>query len=167
MVLYKGMSYTPPGWKNYQAKSRENPPGYDAARLVSRLAEDEQRKHWHTLLQRIGIGLLIYYVYIFVPFDFFDWSLRKFIMLGLVFPGIAVVAYFIGGAAHHQGHAADHRASRRYEPPRRPLTPAEALEIKRRRAAAKERMMGRMRLERVAFHKMYEPKEVGVPDTQA
>lgn len=166
MVLYKGMSYTPPGWKNYRSQRRENPPGYDAARLVSRLAEDEMRKHWRSLLERIGIGIVIWYAYIFLPFDFFSWDLRQFLVLGLILPGVVAVTYFIAGAVHHQSHAADHRASRQYKAPRRPLTPAEALEIKRARDAARGRMVERSRLTRQMLHKMYAPPTKGAaPDT--
>lgn len=174
------------GSKAYQSKRRENPPGYDAARLVSRLAEDEQRSHWRTLWEQIRTALCFYYLIVaggilssiwddeagqfmwyMLGTDAFWAHAATFLMWATVIALIAAIAYFIGGALHHQSHAADHRASRQFKPRTRPLTPAEALEIKRTRDVAKGRMMERSRNERRLFRQMYEPTKEAGSDTQA
>lgn len=146
------------------------PPQYDphaAARLVSRLKEDEQRQHWLLLLERIGIALVIWYAYILLPFDFFDWSWQQFLDLCIIWPGVASIAYFIGGSVHHQSHAADHKASRKHKVSRRPITPSEALELKRTRERAKTRMLERSRVTRQLFRKLYDSREGPVSDTRS
>lgn len=133
-----------------------------AARLVSRLVEDEAAARYRVLFAKIRIGLLIWYVMIFVPFDFFDWSATKWLWLALLIPAIAAVAYFIGGAVNYESHAADHRMSRRDKGRERTRIKASREEV----LAGRARLIERSRMERDAFREMYGLKDTDIPTVE-